>query len=248
MAQDYQLAGETALIIGSSSGIGRATAIALAEEGASVALAARRKKRLNELADMLEDEHETETLSVQTDVTEEIQVEDLITSTVEAFDTLDHVIYSAGEGRSSPIEEMSTEEYQLMNGVFMDGAFFATRAAIPHLRKSGGSLVFIGSYAAHYPYPSNPVYGAAKWWTRGFAKSISGDLGADDISVTVVNPSETRTEWGDEYTTAFKEQYQEDEALDPEDVADAVTFAVSQESPSSVTELDMYRRDRLIEF
>lgn len=248
MPFDTKIQGDTVLVVGASSGIGRETAYSLADQGASVVVAARREERLKEIADEIRSEFDTEAMAVPTDVTDVQQVNNLITTAVDSFGTLDHVVYSAGEGRSKSVEEISLEEYDFMNQVLIDGVFYTTQAAIPHLRDSAGSLVFIGSFAAHYPYPSNPIYGAAKWWTRGFAKSVAGELGDNGISVTLVNPSEVRTEWGEEYGTAFKERFEEGEALHPTDIADAVTFAVTREQPASVDEINMYRRDKFSEF
>lgn len=247
MSTGSNLYEETVLIVGASSGIGNASTRAFAEEGANIAISARRKERLEELAASIDRKYDSEVLVHSSDVTEVEQVNNLIYSVIDEFGQLDHVVYSAGEGRSGSVEEMAIEEYNVMNDVLIDGAFFTTRAAIPHLRESGGSLIYLGSFAAHFPYPGNPVYGAAKWWTRGFAKSVAGEVGKDDISVTVINPSEVRTEWGEEYGTPFKKRFEPGEVLDPSDVADAIVFAAQQNAPAGVDELNLYRRDRLSE-
>jgi NADP-dependent 3-hydroxy acid dehydrogenase YdfG len=121
-----------------------------------------------------------------------------------------------------------------------DGMFFATRAALPHLREAGGTLVFIGSFAGKFPRPFNPVYAATKFWTRGFAQSVSAQVG-EEVGVTVINPSEVRTKFGDGWS--MDEMYEEGEVTEPEEVAEAVVFAAEQ-SPSMVSELDLYRRDK----
>jgi len=121
-----------------------------------------------------------------------------------------------------------------------DGMFFATRAALPHLRESGGTLVFVGSFAGKFPRPFNPIYAATKFWTRGFAQSVSAQVGGD-VGVTVLNPSEVRTEFGDGWSMG--ELYEEGEVTEPEEVAEAVVFA-AECSPSMVSELDLYRRDK----
>jgi NADP-dependent 3-hydroxy acid dehydrogenase YdfG len=236
------LDGQAALVTGASAGIGRATARALAREGAAVALAARRAERLREIADTLRSEYGAETLVVPTDVREEAAVADLVEATVDAFGGLDLAVSNAGLARGDDVEEMTTEEYRTMMETNVDGTFFTAREALPHLRAANGLLVFIGSLAGEYPRPYNPVYAATKWWTRGFAKSLSAQVGGD-VPVTIVNPSEVRTEFVAGSDEPFAERYGEGEAVEPEEVAEAVVFAAEQ-SPSVVTELDIYQRDK----
>ncbi|MFC7235034.1 SDR family oxidoreductase [Halosegnis marinus] len=242
------LNGKTAVVTGASSGIGAATAAAFARNGADVVVAARREERLESLAADLESAHDATVEVVPTDVTDEAAVESLIEAAVEAFDGIDVLVNNAGLAAGSDIAEMSTDSYRTMMSVNCDGMFYATRAAIPHLRESEGTLVFMGSFAGQYPRPFNPVYAATKWWTRGFAKSVSAQVG-DDFGVTVVNPAAVRTEFavegeGEFSSEPFEEQFAPGEAVEPEEVADAVVFAAKQ-SPSMVSELDIYDRDKL---
>ncbi|SEN31406.1 NADP-dependent 3-hydroxy acid dehydrogenase YdfG [Halorientalis persicus] len=236
------LDGDTAVVTGASAGIGRATAHALAREGANVVLAARSEDRLEDLAATVREEYDTAALVVPTDVTDEDAVAALIDATVEEFGGLDVLVNNAGLARGGPIEDMSTDQYRTMMDTNVDGMFFAARAAIPHLRESSGTMVFLGSFAGEYPRPSNPVYAASKWWTRGFAKSLSAQVG-DDFAVTVVNPAEVRTEFGYEEGTPFKERFDEGEASEPAEIAEAIAFAARQ-SPSMAAEIDLYRRDK----
>ena len=238
---------------GASSGIGATTARFLARDGASVALAARREQILLDLRDELEDEYGVEAAAVPTDVREEGMVEELIETAVERFGSLDVLVNNAGLARGSSVEELSTEEYRLMMDTNVDGMFFATRAALPHLRESEGTVVFIGSFAGQYPRPFNPVYAATKWWTRGFAHSVAGQVGDENVAVSVINPAAVRTEFevpgrGDiEGTGQFKDRFDPGEAIEPEEVAEAVTY-VARQSPSMVSELDLYNRDKMTLF
>ena len=229
---------------GASSGIGRATARALAAEGADVAVAARREERLRELKEEIEGEYDASVLVVPTDVTDEDQVDHLVEETVETFDGLDTVVNNAGLGRDAPVEELSTEAYRQMMDVNVDGMFFVTRAAIPHLRESNGVLVFVASFAGRYPRPGAPVYAATKWWTRGFALSLAGSVGPDGIGVTVVNPSEVRTKYGSEDDDPMDERFGPGEVTEPPEVAEAIAYAARREPPNTVAELDLYRRDK----
>lgn len=239
--------GETAIVTGASAGIGRATAHKLAQDGANVVLAARRAGRLEEIATTIEDEYGVEAVVVPTDVTDEDQVGGLVDATVERFGSLDTVVSNAGLARGSDVESMSTDDYRTMMAVNCDGMFFVSRASLPHLRASGGTLVMVGSFAGQYPRPFNPVYAATKWWTRGLALSIAASVGDDDVAVSVVNPSEVRTEFGSSYGEAFEERFEEGEVTEPEEVAEAIAFAARMEG-SMTPEIDVYRRDKLTFF
>jgi NADP-dependent 3-hydroxy acid dehydrogenase YdfG len=246
MASD-PLDGESALITGASSGIGEATAHALARDGARVALTARREKTLNDVAKKIESEWDAETLVVPTNVHDEDSVDEMVETTVEAFDCLDVLVNNAGLARGESVEDMTTGDYDTMMETNVDGAFYATRAAIPHLRETEGNLIFLGSFAGQYPRPFNPVYAASKWWIRGFALSVEGTVGDDGVAVTVVNPSEVRTEFGSAYGESFAKRFEEGDVTEPEEVAEAIAFAAKQES-STVSELDIYRRDKFSDF
>jgi NADP-dependent 3-hydroxy acid dehydrogenase YdfG len=160
------------------------------------------------------------------------------------------LVNNAGLARGSDVESLSTEDYRTMMETNVDGMFFATRAALPHLRDSEGTLVFVGSFAGQHPRPFNPVYAASKWWTRGFAHSVAAGAGEDGVAVTVVNPAAVRTEFEVEGSGdldgggTFEERFDPGEAVEPDEVAEAIAFAARQ-SPSYVSELDLYNRDKL---
>ena len=236
------LQGRTAIVTGASAGIGAATARALADAGANVVLAARSEDRLRSLADEIEATHDVEALVVPTDVREEAAVDALIEETAAAFGGIDVLVNNAGLARGSDVVELSTEQYETIQETNVDGVFYATRAALPHLRERGGHLVFLGSFAGQYPRPFNPVYAASKWWVRGFAASVSAQVG-DAVGVTVINPSEVRSAFQASDGRPFAEVFEENEVTEPEEIADAIVFAASREG-SSASEIDLYRRDK----
>ncbi|WP_423745400.1 SDR family oxidoreductase (plasmid) [Haladaptatus sp. SPP-AMP-3] len=236
-----------ALITGASSGIGRATAHALARDGANVALAARRESELADIADALEAEYGVETAVCPVDVRDESAVESMVEEAVSALGGLDVLVNNAGLARGEAVEGLSTEEFRAMQDTNVDGVFFVTRAALPHLRDSAGNLIFVGSFAGQYPRPFNPVYAATKWWVRGFAHSLEGRVGEDGVAVTVVNPTEVRTEFGSEDGEPFEERFEPGGVTEPEEIADAIAFAAGQEN-STVSEIDVYRRDKFSGF
>ncbi|KAB1188247.1 MULTISPECIES: SDR family oxidoreductase [Haloferax] len=237
------LTDRVALVTGASAGIGEATAHALADAGANVVLLARREDRLLRIAEALESDHGVETLVIPTDVRDEDAVEAAFDQTVDEFGRVDVVVNNAGLGRGSDVESMTTTEYRQMMDTNVDGVFFISRAALPHLRETAGNLIFVGSFAGQYPRPFNPVYAASKWWVRGFAHSLEGQVGDADIGITVVNPSEVRTEFGSEDGESFEVRFEAGEVTEPEEIANAIRFAALQDD-STVSELDLYRRDK----
>ncbi|MFC4439568.1 MULTISPECIES: SDR family oxidoreductase [Natrialbaceae] len=233
----------TAIVTGASAGIGAATCRALASEGANVVLASRSEDDLEELATDIERNHGVETLVVPTNVRDEDDVDVLIEAAVDRFGGFDVLVNNAGLSRGSEIAEMTTEEYETMQETNVDGVFYATRAAIPHVRERGGHLIFVGSFAGQYPRSFNPIYAATKWWVRGFAKSVAAQVGDDGVGVTVINPAEVRSEFETTDGRTFAEAFDANEASEPEEVADAIVFAASRDH-SSVSELDINRRDK----
>lgn len=247
MPEDQPLAGDTALITGASAGIGRETARVLAAEGANVALIARREERLESIATDIEDEYDVSAVPIPTDVTEPTAVTAMVEATIEHFGALDIAVANASIGANTDytFDELPEEQFQSVVDVNINGMYYTARSVTPHLRDSDGILIFVGSFASKYARPRAPVYAASKWWTRGFAQSIAGQLGADDVGVSIVNPSEVRTEFGKEYRDQTNEEkYAPGDVTEPEEVASAIAFAARQEPPNTVTELDLYRRDK----
>jgi len=227
-------------VTGASAGIGRATARRLARGGADVALVARRESRLEDLAGRLEADFGVDALVAPTDVRDADAVAEAVAGTVDAFGGLDLLVSNAGVsgGGYDRLEELSLEDFRTLTETNVFGAFYATRAALPHLRESSGNLVFVGSSAGKLPRPGAPVYAASKWWTRGFALSVEAHAGEDGVAVTLVNPTAVRTRlWADELD--------EGEAAEPEEVAEVIAFAARQAPQTTLSEVDLFRRDLL---
>jgi len=240
------LSGLTAVVTGASAGIGEETVRVLAREGANVALAARREERLERIAGEVESAHDVGTVVMPTDVTDEDAVADLVDATVAQFGGVDVAVHNAGVGvgdRHYDVADLSTADYRRVKAVNEDGTFFLTRAALPYVRETDGHLIYVASYAGQQPRAYDPVYAASKWWMRGFAKSVSSQVGEADVGVTVVNPAAVRTEF-DVDGESMAERYGPGEAVEPAEVAETIAFAAGQ-SPSMVHEVDVYTRDKL---
>ncbi|MUW14393.1 SDR family NAD(P)-dependent oxidoreductase [Halorubrum sp. CBA1125] len=232
-----------ALVTGASSGIGEATAHALADRGANVALLARRRETLEAVAADVESAYGVDAIVVDGDVRERATAEAAVEAVVDRFGGLDVVVSNAGVGRGDDVATMTDEEYFTMQETNVDGTFFLTRESLPHLTESQGTLVVVGSFAGHFPRSFNPVYAATKWWVRGFAHSVSAQVGDEGVAVSVVNPTEVRTEFGSEEGEPFEEQFEPGTVTEPEEVAEAIAFAATREG-STAQEIDLYRRDK----
>lgn len=248
MDDDRSLEGKVGLVTGASSGIGRATARYLAEQGVDVVLAARSIDKLETIAESIESECPATAHPVETDVADDEQVASMVSATIDTFGQLDIVVNNAGINVLEDVEFTSTEQYRDIMSVNVDGMFFTARESIPHLRETDGNLVFMGSFAGQYPRPHQPLYTATKWWTRGFALSLAGSLGQDGVAVTVINPTEVLTNIETADGRPGKEVFDQERAATPEEVAEAIGFIVRQEPPMTVNELDLYSRDKFGEF
>lgn len=227
-------------VTGASSGIGRATARELARRGASVAIVARREAALETVAADIEADFGGETLVLPTDVTDPSAVGTAVDRTVDVFDGIDVAVSNAGVLRMADrLEDLSVQDYETMRAVNIDGMFYTARAVLPYLRDASGTLIFVGSDAAKHPDPVLPTYAATKWWTRGLALSLEAQAGIDGVSVSVVNPGDTMTDIEFE-GRPFAETADPETVLDPAEVARAIAFVASQESGSTVTDLDLY--------
>ena len=242
------LKGKVALITGGSSGIGKSVAERLAKEGANLVLLSRTKSKLDEVKRSIQENYDGEVFTISTDITDDKQVDKAVDKTIEKFGSIDIVVSNAGTTRYGEIEDFSTEDFETVMETNCYGMFFITRAVLPHLRKSKGNLIFIGSFDSHHPRSVNPIYASSKWWTRGFAHSIEALVGKDGVAVTLVNPSEVRTEIKSDDGVQYKEKFEEGEVSEPEEIADVVAIAAKQSDVTTLSEVNVYRRNKIGDF
>jgi NADP-dependent 3-hydroxy acid dehydrogenase YdfG len=236
------LNGRVALITGASSGIGAATAVALAGAGARVSVAARRSDRLNQLVErILHDGGEAGAITA--DVADRASAEHMVATTVERFGKLDILVNNAGLMEVAPFESSSPDAWRRMIDVNLLGLFYATRAALPPMKRSGnGHVVNVSSVAGRIGFPSAAVYSATKFGVAGFSEALRHELLAAKIRVTSIEPGAVATELVDHIIdSAAKQQIQAWQAamrqLEPEDVAAAIVYAVSQPDRVNVNEI-----------
>ena len=236
------LDGQVALVTGASSGIGAATAEALAAEGASVALAARRADRLEDVADRIEADG-GEAVVVPTDVTDEDDVDAMIDRTVTELGRLDVLVNNAGVMLLEAVADADTDNWRRMVEVNLLGLMNATHAALPVMEEQGsGHVVNVSSVAGRQATATASGYNATKFGVNGFTEAFRQEVVEDGIRTTIVEPGLVETELKnhipDEEIQAETEQWLD--SLDPltaEDIARSIRFAVAQPHHVSVNEL-----------
>jgi NAD(P)-dependent dehydrogenase (short-subunit alcohol dehydrogenase family) len=179
--------GKSVFITGGSAGIGAALAVAFAEEGANVAVAARRLDKLQEVVARIEAAGAA-ALAVECDVTRRASIDAAIAKTVEAFGGLDVVVANAGFGVSGPLERLETDDYRRQFETNVFGLIDTTKAALPHLIVSRGRLALVSSVLGRIPSPAYSAYTASKYAVCGFADSIYYELAQRGVSVTSIEP------------------------------------------------------------
>lgn len=215
-------------ITGASTGIGAATARAAVEAGHKVALVARSEDKLNDLVKELGEDN---AFALPCDVTDVEAQESAFDAAITRFDQIDAVFANAGLGATGKgTENGDIDNFRTMIDVNVFALTVTCKLAIPHLKETKGHLFLTGSRAAHATLPGS-VYGATKWFVRGYAENLMAELGEHDIRVTNVNPGMVDTPFFDE---------EKPDALRPEDVAGAVMYALEQPARVSVPSIQIY--------
>lgn len=178
------IAGQVVVITGASSGIGRATAMMLAEQGASLVLAARNADALQEVAWQIIDRG-GRAAAVVTDVADPAQVERLTDEAVERFGEIDTWVNGAGVSVYGMVEELTNDEMRRVVEVDLLGVMYGARAALPHLRRSRGTLINISSVTGKMPVPLQAPYSAAKHGIIGLSDALRMELAHERAGVTV---------------------------------------------------------------
>ena len=239
-----RLDGTVALVTGASSGIGESTAVALAEAGASVAVAARRRDRLEALAERIGGD----VLVVEADVTDEAQAREMVARTVAHFGRLDTLVNNAGVMLLGPIVDAPVEEWRRMVELNLLGLLYATHAALPHLLSAAGSeprqvadVVNVSSVAGRFARAGSGVYNATKFGVGAFSESLRQEVTRRHVRVSLVEPGAVATELishnRPEVVEGLLATWGPVEVLQPEDIAEAVAFTVTRPRRVTVNEL-----------
>ena len=237
------LEGRRALITGASSGIGEATALAMAGEGASVALGARRKDRLDELAARIESDGGT-ALAIEADVGEEEQARALVETAHSELGGLDALVNNAGVMLLGPLQGADPAEWRRMIDVNLLGLLYCTHYALPLIRDGGGGdVVNVSSVAGRRATLGAGVYNMTKWGVVGFSEALRQEALHIGVRVTCVEPGfvETELQGHNENPMVVEriEQVRErvGKVLESADIARAIVYAVAQPRHVSINEM-----------
>ena len=239
------LEGRKALITGGSSGIGEATALAMAREGAAVALGARRKERMDETVSRIEADG-GRAVAIEADIADESQAGSLVEGAAQELGGLDALVNNAGVMLLGPVEGADTEDWRRMVGVNVLGLLYCTHAALPIMREGGGGdVVNVSSTAGRIASFGAAVYNVTKWGVVALSEALRQEAvqSGSGVRVTCVEPGFVETELQGHNTNPMvveateKMRDQIGKVLEADDIARAIVYAVAQPRHVSVNEV-----------
>jgi NADP-dependent 3-hydroxy acid dehydrogenase YdfG len=242
-----KLHGTVALVTGASSGIGEATALALAAEGAAVALLARRRDRLEALKARIESAGGA-ALAVEADVSNQQQAAAAVDAVVTELGRLDTVVNNAGLMLIGPAAEADPADWDKMLTVNVQGLLYITRASLPHLiaaaadsTRGVADVVNISSTAGRVARPGTAVYSLTKFGVGAFSEAIRQEVLGQRVRVGLVEPGTVQTEITNNLSEADRQAIEARSPgmvkLEPADIADAVTYIVTRDRRVAVNEI-----------
>lgn len=245
--QNETLDGTVALVTGASSGIGEATALALARRGAAVALAARRTDRLESVVETIRSDNGT-ALSLPVDLTDEHQARAGVERTVEELGRLDVLVNNAGMMLLGPVLDAPVEEWHRMVNVNLLGLLYCSHAALPHLLRAAedgprgvADVVNISSVAGRVARSGSGVYNATKHGVGAFSEALRQEVAGRHVRVSLVEPGAVDTELTGHNRPEIRERirrnFQGIERLEAADIADAISYIVTRPRHVAVNEM-----------
>ena len=233
-----RLKGKAALVTGASSGIGRAIALQMAQEGAKVTVAdIRREPREGGMpTEERINENGGESIYIETDVSKVKDLEEAIKETVEQFGSLDVMVNNAGIYPGlTPIEEITEEDYDQLMAINLKGTFFGSKLAAAEMRKNDtkGAIINMSSIAGLYGFNQSSTYSASKGGVTNLTRELALELGPQGIRVNAINPGVIQTAMttqDEDVAGTMTEQIPLRRDGRPEDIANAAVFLASEEA------------------
>jgi NAD(P)-dependent dehydrogenase (short-subunit alcohol dehydrogenase family) len=229
---------KVAIVTGGSSGIGKATAIALAKQGVTTAIAARRVKEGEETVRLVK-EAGGDGLFVKTDVANEADVRSLVENTVKTYGRLDYAFNNAGiEEIMTPFLDQTTEKFDQIMNTNVRGVWLSMKYEIPEMIKSGGGAIVNNSSAAGIMgFPQMPIYIASKHAVLGLTKSAALEYAKSGIRINAIAPGGIRTDMekrvlenNRQLLETFDSMHPIGRIADPKEIADAVVWLLSDKA------------------
>lgn len=241
--------GQTAVVTGASSGIGRATALRLAGDGANIVVTARRRDRLDALVKEIQDTADVKAIAVQCDVTDRAQVDAVADAAKNEFGSIDILINNAGIMPLSPVAKRRYDEWDQMIDVNIKGLLYAIGAVLPTMiEQNAGHIVNVSSVAGRNVFPAGAVYCGTKHAVHAISEGLRCELAqmknaGSGVRVTIIAPGVVATELQD----GIKDQETRDQlgsyidaidkVLQSEDIAESIAYAVNTPHHVSVNEI-----------
>ncbi|MGQ0563418.1 MAG: SDR family oxidoreductase [Gemmatimonadota bacterium] len=212
-----QVRGKTAIVTGSTRGIGRAIVEALVAAGCNVVVSARDESASTRLAQELTARGPGAAHGVGCDVRSHADCERLVRATTERFGRLDILVNNAGIGEFAPVEQMPPEHWDRVIATNLNGLFYCTHAALPHLKQAGSAwIINIGSLAGKNAFPGGAAYNASKFGLIGFSEALMQEVRHDGVRVSYIMPGSVATDFqGSRHSSS-------DWMIQPQDIAQIV--------------------------
>ncbi len=241
-----RLEGTVALVTGASSGIGEATAVALASEGATLAVAARRRDRLEALVERIG--NDADVLVIETDITDVASARSMVENTVREFGRLDTLVNNAGVMLLGPIVGAPIEEWRRMVELNVLGLLYCTHAALPHLLQAAeteprrvADVVNVSSVAGRVARRGSGVYNTTKFGVVAFSESLRQEVTGRHVRVSVIEPGAVMTELAShnrpEIIEDMRANFGAIEMMRSEDIAESIVFTITRPRHVAVNEV-----------
>jgi NADP-dependent 3-hydroxy acid dehydrogenase YdfG len=232
------LRGKVALVTGASKGIGRATAMRLAEDGADLVIGATRVDLLETLKKDVQG-LAVQSLAKRCDVTDLSECKSLVETALKKFGRIDILVNNAGAGFSGKIVDSDPGEVEQMVKVNILGVYYMTRSVLSSMiERRCGHIVNIGSVAGLKYSPGFSMYSATKFAVRAFSEALRNEVQGYNIRVTLINPGMTMTAFFDSFTKGgASPPLDKGELLEPGDIANAIHFALTRPKGVSLNDL-----------
>lgn len=242
---------KTVIITGASSGIGEATAMKLAREGANVVLTARSEDKLKDLRSKIEQEKGGRAIVVPADVTKKEDLKKVVEETKKEFKTVDALVNNAGLMPLSYVKNLHTDEWDKMVDVNIKGVLNGVAAVLPTMmEQKSGNIINISSSAGRKIYPGGAVYCATKSAVRMFSEGLRQELAPNfNINVTSIEPgfvdtSLTETITDEEIKEDLLSNFKEMTPLEAEDIAEAIFYSMSQPKRANINDVYIMPTDQ----
>ncbi|MBN1638030.1 MAG: SDR family NAD(P)-dependent oxidoreductase [Ignavibacteriales bacterium] len=238
-----KLENKNVFITGASAGIGKACAYAFANEGSNIIMCARRKEKLEKIADNIKNDFNVDVDYYILDVTDQKAVEEKVYELSKKYSNIDFLINNAGLAKGlNKFPDDKIDDWEDMIDTNIKGLLYVTKAVLPiMIKNNAGHIINLGSIAGHEAYPKGAVYCATKFAVDAITKSLRMDILENNIKVTSIDPGMVETEFSEIRFYGDKERakqvYKGLKPLTAEDIAETIIFCATRPEHVNINEL-----------